>query len=76
MPDANVYHAVVAHDAPMRIILVFWSFGRGYEPLLTRPGALRPQRPGMGGRCILPDRMLVIRGILAGDIAGQSFPGG
>jgi hypothetical protein len=34
MPDAKVYHMVVDHDARMRIILVFWTFGRGYEPRL------------------------------------------
>jgi hypothetical protein len=29
---------VVAHDARMRIILVFWPFGRGYEPRLNNSG--------------------------------------
>jgi len=35
---AKAYHTVVAHDAMNRIILVFWSFGRGYGPRLdTHP---------------------------------------
>jgi hypothetical protein len=36
MPDTKVYHTAVTHDARMRIILVFWSFRRGYEPRLDR----------------------------------------
>jgi hypothetical protein len=30
----KIYYIVVAHNAWNRIILVFWPFGRGYEPRL------------------------------------------
>jgi hypothetical protein len=43
MPDAKVYHTVVAHVARMRIILVFWSFARGYEPRLDNAEGGRAQ---------------------------------